>query len=76
MTFRLWSDKTQAEKRNVNVKKIFVSASVIIILAIVAVIFSETSPANPGYYLHEDDSTHYDETTLDYHAHADGETLI
>ena len=53
-------------------KKIFIPvAIVVIILAIVAVILSKTSPANPGYHVHEDGSTHYDVT---YHTHDNGET--
>ncbi len=56
-------------------KKIFIPvAIVVIILAIVAVILSKTSPSNPGYHVHEDGSTHYDEVVTDYHTHADGET--
>lgn len=53
-------------------KKIFIPvAIVVIILAIVAVILSKTSPVNPGYHVHEDGSTHYDVT---YHTHDNGET--
>lgn len=58
-------------------KKIFIPvAVVVIILAIVAVILSKTSPADPGYHVHEDGSTHYyeDTTTEEYHTHADGVT--
>ena len=55
-------------------KKIFIPvAVVVIILAIVAVILSRTSPTNPGYHVHEDGSTHYDEGVT-YHTHADGAT--
>ncbi len=55
-------------------KKIFIPVGIIVlILAIIAVILSKTSPANPGYHVHEDGSTHYD-VTEEYHTHADGET--
>ena len=55
-------------------KKIFIPVTVVvIILDIVAVILSRTSPTNPGYHVHEDGSTHYDEVVT-YHTHADGAT--
>ncbi|MGN0447031.1 MAG: hypothetical protein ACI4GC_00620 [Acutalibacteraceae bacterium] len=38
---------------------------------IAAIILSKMNSA-PGYYVHEDGSTHYYETT--YHVHDDGET--
>ena len=54
-------------------KKIFVPvAIVVLILMIVAIVLAKTSPADPGYHVHEDGETHYYETT--YHVHDDGET--
>lgn len=57
-------------------KKIFIPVAIVVaILAIVAIILSKTSPANPGYHVHEDGSTHYDQTTTqEYHVHDDGVT--
>lgn len=61
-------------------KKIFIPVAIIVlILAIIAVILSKTTPTNPGYHVHEDGSTHYDsdvvETTAqEYHVHEDGVT--
>lgn len=68
-------------KKKLTMKKIFIPvAIVVLILAIVAVVLSKTSDtSNPGYHVHEDGSTHYDEvvettTAADYHVHDDGET--
>ena len=59
-------------KGDYKMKKIFIPVGIIVlILAIIAVILSKTSPTNPGYHVHEDGSTHYDTT---YHVHADGVT--
>lgn len=56
-------------------KKIFIPVVVIVaILAIVAIVLSKTAPADPGYHVHEDGSTHYDETVTEYHVHDDGVT--
>ncbi len=55
-------------------KKIFIPvAIVVLILMVVAVILSKTTPTNdPGYHVHDDGETHYYETT--YHVHDDGVT--
>lgn len=57
-------------------KKIFIPvAIVVLILAVIAVILSRTSPTqDPGYHVHDDGETHYYETTAAYHVHDDGET--
>lgn len=55
-------------------KKILIPVGIVVlILAIIAVILSKTSPSNPGYHVHEDGSTHYD-SAVTYHVHDDGET--
>ncbi|MBR6567929.1 MAG: hypothetical protein IKK60_04670 [Clostridia bacterium] len=58
-------------------KKIFIPVAVVVlILAIIAVILSKTNPTeNPGYHVHEDGVTHYDEIVdTTYHVHDDGVT--
>lgn len=57
-------------------KKIFIPvAIVVLILAIIAVILSKTTPTNDGagYHTHADGQTHYD-SVVEYHTHADGQT--
>lgn len=63
-------------KKKLTMKHIFIPVAVVVlILAIVAVILSRTTPANPGYHVHEDGSTHYDEGyEPTYHVHDDGVT--
>ncbi len=57
-------------------KKIFIPvAIVVLILAIVAVILSKTSPTEQNYHVHEDGQTHfYEEVEPTYHVHDDGVT--
>lgn len=57
-------------------KKIFIPvAIVVLILAIVAVILSKTSPTEQNYHVHEDGQTHfYEEVESTYHVHDDGVT--
>lgn len=57
-------------------KKIFIPvAIVVLILAIIAVILSKTSPTQQNYHVHEDGETHYyEEVETTYHVHDDGET--
>lgn len=67
-------------KKKITMKHIFIPVAIIVlILAIVAVIMSNGSGStNPGYHVHEDGSTHYDEgfepTDPTYHVHDDGVT--
>lgn len=63
-------------KKKITMKTIFIPvAIVVLILAIVAVILSKGNTTNPGYHVHEDGSTHYDEGyEPTYHVHDDGET--
>ena len=64
-------------KKKLTMKHIFIPvAIVVLILAIVAVILSNgNSTSNPGYHVHEDGSTHYDEGyESTYHVHDDGVT--
>ena len=64
-------------KKKLTMKHIFIPvAIVVLILAIVAVILSNgNSGTNPGYHVHEDGSTHYDEGyEPTYYVHDDGET--
>ena len=56
-------------------KKIFIPvAIVVLILAIIAVILSKTSPTEQNYHVHEDGETHYYEVESTYHVHDDGVT--
>lgn len=57
-------------------KKIFIPvAIVVLILMVVAVILSKTSPTNDvGYHTHADGQTHYDTAETTYHVHEDGVT--
>ena len=64
-------------KKKITMKHIFIPVAIIVlILAIVAVIMSNNSGStSPGYHVHEDGSTHYDEGyEPTYHVHEDGET--
>ena len=64
-------------KKKITMKTIFIPvAIVVLILAIVAVILSKgNTGTNPGYHVHEDGSTHYDEVvSTTYHVHDDGVT--
>ena len=57
-------------------KKIFSPVGIVVlILGIIAVILSKTSPTqDPGYHVHDDGETHYYEVDTTYHVHDDGET--
>ena len=58
-------------------KKIFIPvAIVVLILAVIAVILSKTSPTeNQNYHVHDDGQTHYyEEVETTYHVHDDGVT--
>ncbi len=57
-------------------KKIFIPVAVVVlILAIIAVILSKTSPTqDPGYHVHDDGETHFYEVDPTYHVHDDGVT--
>lgn len=64
-------------KKKITMKQIFIPvALVVLILAIVAVVLSKSgTSSNPGYHVHEDGSTHYDEVVeTTYHVHDDGVT--
>ena len=64
-------------KKKLTMKTIFIPvAIVVLILAIVAVVLSKgNGGSNPGYHVHEDGSTHYDEVVeTTYHVHDDGVT--
>ena len=66
-------------KKKITMKTIFIPVAIIVlILAIVAVVLSNGNTSNPGYHVHEDGSTHYDEgyepTEPTYHVHDDGVT--
>lgn len=56
-------------------KKIFIPVAIIVlILAVVAIILSKTSPTDPGYHVHEDGETHYYSQDATFHVHEDGVT--
>lgn len=57
-------------------KKIFIPVAVVVlILAVVAVILSKTSPTqNTEYHVHDDGETHYYAADTTYHVHDDGVT--
>ncbi len=57
-------------------KKIFIPVAVIVIILMIAAIILSKTDSNPGYHVHEDGSTHYDETSesTTYHVHDDGVT--
>ena len=66
-------------KKKLTMKHIFIPvAIVIVLLAIVAAILSNTDSGNSelGYHTHAHGETHYDSTTTtqEYHVHDDGVT--